>query len=356
MANHTANNKKKIRVLVVDDSALVRKIITTGLARDPAIEVVGAARDPYAARDILVAERPDVITLDVEMPKMDGVTFLKKFMPVMPTPTIIVSSLTDRGKKITIEALEAGAVDVVLKPKLGLAAGLPVMMGDLAERVKSAARIDVSRYARQQSTPPPVAVSSHSLHETTDRVIAIGASAGGVAALARIVPMFPAATPGIVIVQHMPAGFTASFAERLNTLSPMQVKEAADGDRIRPGRVLMGPGGDRHMEVRRVGGEYRVTLHRAAKVSGHCPSVDVLFHSVAKHVGRNAVAAILTGMGADGADGLLAIRQTGGRTIAQNKQTCVVFGMPKAAWERDAAERMLPLDEIPGFLLRMLKH
>ncbi|HMR67125.1 MAG TPA: response regulator, partial [Anaerolineae bacterium] len=197
---------KKIRVLVVDDSALVRKILTSGLGSDPQIEVIGAARDPYMARDILVDKRPDVITLDIEMPRMDGVTFLKKFMPVCPTPTVVVSSLTERGKKITIEAMEAGAVDVVLKPKIGLVNGMPEMMGDLIERVKAASRVDVRRYAKVNSKPtpaerPPVVNYSKALHETTDRVIAIGASAGGVAALARIIPMFPAAAPGIVIVQ-----------------------------------------------------------------------------------------------------------------------------------------------------------
>lgn len=350
---------KKIKVLVVDDSALVRKMLTLGLSRDPAIEVIGAARDPYAARDIMVENPPDVITLDVEMPNMDGVSFLKRYMPVIPTPTVIVSSLTEQGKKITIEALEAGAVDVVLKPKLGLVDGLPLMMSDLIARVKAAARVDVSRFAQTQPAlhePPVTPVTmSKALHETTDRVIAIGASAGGVAALARIIPMFPAAAPGIMIVQHMPAGFTTSFAARLDSLSAMQVKEAESGDRIRPGLVLMGPGGDRHMEVRRSGGEYRVVLVDGPKVSGHCPSVNTLFHSVARQVGRNAVAALLTGMGDDGAEGLLAIRQAGGRTFAQDQQTCVVFGMPQVAWKIGAAENLVPLDEVPKYLLSALR-
>lgn len=351
---------RKIKVLVVDDSALVRKILTLGLNRDPGLEVIGAARDPYAARDIMVENRPDVITLDVEMPNMDGVSFLRKYMPVMPIPTVIVSSLTEQGKKITIEALEAGAVDVVLKPKLGVVDQLPLMMDDLIARVKAAARVDVSRFA--QTYPPlselPVApvTMSKAMHETTDRVIAIGASAGGVAALVRIIPMFPAAAPGIVIVQHMPAGFTTSFAARLDNLSAMQVKEAEPNDRVRPGLVLMGPGGDRQMEVRRSGGEYRVNLVEGPKVSGHCPSVNVLFHSVARQVGRNAVAALLTGMGDDGAEGLLAIRQAGGRTFAQDQQSCVVFGMPQVAWKIGAAEKLLPLDEVPKYLLGALGY
>ena len=349
--------KKKIRVLVVDDSALARKILVDGLSKDPGIEVIGTARDPYVARDILVKERPDVITLDVEMPKMDGVTFLKKYMPVIPTPTVMVSALTERGRWITIEALEAGAVDVVVKPRIGVVDEFPAMMDDLRERVKAAAAVDVSRYARLQprARKPMVPVETNgALHETTDRVIAIGASAGGVAALVRIIPAFPPAAPGIVIVQHMPADFTTSFAERLNNLSAMQVKEAQHGDRVRPGLVLLAPGGEHHMEVRRSGGEYRVVLTEGEKVSGHKPSVDVLFHSVARHVGRNAAAVVLTGMGSDGAEGLLAIRQAGGRTLAQDEQTSVVFGMPRAAWEKGAAEMQVPLDKIPAHLLKAL--
>lgn len=350
---------KKIRVLIVDDSALVRKLLTMGLNQDPYLEVIGAARDPFSAQEILKKDRPDVITLDVEMPGMDGVTFLKQYMPVQPIPTVIVSSLTEQGKQITLDALSAGAVDVVLKPKVGLVDGLPALMGDLAERVKAAASVDVSRYARLKLPAgavktPPVITETH-LGKTTDLVIAIGASAGGVGALDRIIPMFPPAAPGIVIVQHMPAGFTTSFAARLNSMSAIQVKEAEDGDRIRPGLALMGPGGDRHMEVYRSGGEYRVQLRAGEKVSGHCPSVDVLFHSVARHVGSNAAAALLTGMGADGAEGLLAIRQANGRTFAQNEETCVVFGMPRVAWEKGAAEHLLALDDIPARLLHALK-
>ncbi|MCP4543558.1 MAG: chemotaxis response regulator protein-glutamate methylesterase [Chloroflexi bacterium] len=349
---------KKIRVLVVDDSALARKILVNGLSRDPDIEVIGTARDPYVARDILLKERPDVITLDVEMPRMDGVTFLKKYMAVIPTPTVMISALTEQGKRVTIEALEAGAVDVVLKPRIGVVDEFPTMMDDVRERVKAAARVDVSRYARSRPKmrrPISPIAPSEAMEETTDRVIAMGASAGGVAALTRVIPAFPPAAPGIVIVQHMPAGFTTSFSERLNNLSPMQVKEARTGDRVRPGLVLIAPGGERHMEVRRSGGEYRVRLREGDKVSGHVPSVDVLLHSVAQHVGRNAAAVILTGMGSDGADGLLAIRQAGGRTFSQDERTSVVFGMPRAAWERGGAERRVPLDKVPMRLLEALK-
>ncbi len=345
--------EKKIRVLIVDDSALVRKILSDGLSKDPCIEVVGTAPDPYRARDILVMERPDVITLDVEMPKMDGVTFLRKYMAVYPTPTVMVSSLTARGKKITIEALEAGAVDVVTKPETGVADELPRMLDLLREKVKAAASVRV-RKRSADGAPARVATvrGSRALEESTDKVIAIGASTGGTEALARILPAFPPATPGIVVVQHMPAGFTASFASRLNTLCAMEVKEAEGGERIRPGLILVAPGGERHMLIRRSGGQYLAVLESGEKVSGHRPSVDVLFKSVASHAGGNAVAALLTGMGRDGAEGLLEIRKAGGRTFAQDQATSVVFGMPRAGWENGGAEKLLPLEDVPENIIR----
>lgn len=344
----------KIRVLVIDDSALARKILVDGLSKDPLIEVIGAARDPYVAFDLIVKHRPDVITLDIEMPGMDGVTFLKKFMPLYPTPTVVVSSLTEHGKQITLDALEAGALDIVTKPRVGIVDGLPALMGDLCARVKAAARAPMCR--RPAASLPPEAhlapiSESEALQETTDRVIVIGSSAGGVSALSRILPAFPAASPGIVIVQHMPAGFTTGFAQRLDSLSAMQVREAQDGDRVHSGLVLLAPGGDRHLEVRRSGGEYRVMLLPGPKVTSHQPSVDVLFRSVARQVGRNAAAALLTGMGEDGAAGLLAVRMAGGHTLCQDEATSVVWGMPGTAWKMGAAEVMLPLDEIPGRLL-----
>lgn len=252
------NQAKKIRVLIVDDSALARKLIATGLSQDPQIQVIGVANDPASAWDMLVTQQPDVVTLDVEMPGMDGVTFLKKYMAEHPIPTVMVSSLTERGKKITLDALEAGAVDIVTKPRIGVVDGLPALMDNLCERVRHAARVNVHRFAQKQiqnhKPQTPITV----LNETTDRVIAMGASAGGVAALTRIIPAFPPASPGIVVVLHMPAGFTASFAERLDQLAPMQVREAQDGDRIRQGLVLLAPGGDRQMQVRRWGGQYRI--------------------------------------------------------------------------------------------------
>jgi two-component system chemotaxis response regulator CheB len=359
---------RKVRVLVIDDSALARKILVEGLSKDPQIEVVGAARDPFIAFDLLVKLQPDVITLDVEMPGMDGVTLLRKIMQERPTPAVMVSSLTEQGKQITLDALEAGAVDFVAKPRVGVVDGLPALMGDICARVKAASR------ARLRHTPaatPPALVSmtaaaspagarlpqtpmSEALNETTDRIIALGTSAGGVAALARILPAFPAASPGMVIVQHMPAGFTAGFAQRLDSLSAMEVREAKDGDRIRPGLALLAPGGDRHLEVHRSGGEYRAALVVGPKVSGHQPSVDALFRSIARQAGSNTAAALLTGMGEDGAAGLLAIRTAGGRTLCQDEATSVVWGMPGAAWKLAAAEAMLPLDEIPGRLLAMI--
>ena len=341
---------RKVRVLVVDNSALVRKILTMGLSKDPQIEVIGQASDPYRARDLMVELHPDVITLDVEMPRMDGVTFLKRFMPVLPIPTVVISSLTQAGKRITLEALEAGAVDVLAKPAVGITDGLPVMLDDICLRVKAAALVRVGHLVRKDQITHVEPISA-TLGETTDRVIAIGASTGGVPALAEILPAFPADGPGVLIVQHMPAGFTATFAERLNDACRMQVKEAEEGDRVLPGRILIAPGSYRHMSLVRSGGEYRLTLSEGAPVNYSRPSVDVLFESVARHAGGNAAAALLTGMGKDGAAGLLEIRRAGGHTFAQDEDSCAVFGMPRAAQELGAAERMLPLGQIPSALV-----
>ncbi len=337
---------KKIRVLCVDDSALVRSILRAGLSADPEIEVIATARDPYEARDVLVRDQPDVMTLDVEMPRMDGVTFLRKFMAVLPTPTIVLSSLTSRGAKLSIEALEAGAVDVLAKPSAGVAGGLDSMMVELRRRVKTAARARVTTRATEIAP-----VNESALAESTDRVIALGASTGGVAALSRILPAFPRGTPGIVIVQHMPAGFTRDFAERLSTMCAMSVREAVDGDRVMLGQILVAPGGNRHLEVRRFGGEYRVKLVEGPPVSGHVPSVDHFFSSIAKYVGSNAIGCLLTGMGEDGARGLLQMRLAQGRTFAQDEASSAVWGMPAAAAQLGAAEALVPLHEIPVALL-----
>ncbi len=345
---------RPVRVLIVDDSALVRKLLSLGLRRDPGIEVVGLAGDPYRARDLLVELEPDVMTLDVEMPRMDGVTFLRRFMPVKPTPTVVISSLTQEGKRITLEALEAGAVDVVAKPVIGLVDGMPPMLEDICRRVKAAANIDVRRFLGRRPLAPVAARVA--LDETSDRLIAIGASTGGVEALSRILPAFPADAPGIVVVQHMPMGFTANFADRLNSLCRMRVKEAEEGDRILPGRILVAPGGHLHTHVVRSGGQYRIALKEGDPVNYSRPAVDELFRSVAREAGRNACAALLTGMGRDGAAGLLAIRLAGGRTLAQDEATSVVFGMPQAAQQLGAPEQVVPLDRIPAVLVGFNAH
>jgi len=335
---------KKVRVLIVDDSSLVREILSQGLGADPGIEVVGTAADPYQARDLIVTLRPEVMTLDVEMPRMDGVEFLRRLMPQYPLPVVMVSSLTERGKQITLDALEAGAVDIVAKPKADVARGLSAMMGELRAKVKSAATANVSRYKQARPAPGPKLVQ-RSLTESTDKVIAIGASTGGTEAIKEVITRFPATSPGTVIVQHMPAGFTKIFSERLNSLCAMEVKEAEDGDRVRPGRVLVAPGG-MHLSIQRSGGLYLAVVRPGPLVNGHCPAVEVLFDSVATQVGRNAVGVMLTGMGADGADAMRRMREAGARCFAQDEATSVVFGMPKEAHARGGAERLVPLDRM----------
>lgn len=345
---------KKIKVLVIDDSALVRDILTRGLAMDPEIQVVGTASDPYVARDKIVQLKPDVLTLDVEMPRMDGVEFLRRLMSQYPLPVVMVSALTKKGAAITLAALEAGAVDVVTKPGIDIARGLSAMIGELQIKVKAAGAMNVSSWKTgRKSLSKPAKVNHQALSESTDKVIAIGASTGGVQAIRRIIQCFPSSMPGIVIVQHMPAGFTKHFAESLNDICSMEVREAKAGDRVMPGRVLIAPGGY-HMRVRRSGGIYMVECERGENVCGHCPSVEVLFQSVAKYVGPNAIGVMLTGMGSDGSDGMLAMRKAGARTIAQNEATCVVFGMPKVAYEKGGVEFLTPLDSIPDSISAML--
>lgn len=345
-----------IRVLVVDDSALIRKILVDGLSRNPKIQVIGTARDPYLARDILVRERPDVVLLDIEMPRMDGLTLLRRYMPVIPTPTIVLSALTREGKQISTDALLAGAVGVMAKPR-GIVDHLPAMIEEISEKILAAAEVQLSGLSPVRREKAPIErLESRALEESTDKVIALGASTGGVEALARILPKFPVNSPGIVLVEHMPAGFTAPFAKRLDQTTGLSVKEAEDGDRILPGKVLLAPGGEQNLVVFRSGGEYRVRLIPAIAKQRHTPSVDILFHSVAREVGRNAVAALLTGMGSDGAQGLRAIRDSGGRTFAQDEKTSVVFGMPQAAYRLGAAEKLVPLEEIPRTLISALRE
>ncbi len=347
--------KNRIRVLIVDDSSLVRNILTEGLSRDPGIEVVGAAPDPYFARDMIVKLQPHVMTLDVEMPKMDGVDFLKRLMPQFPIPVVMVSSLTQKGKKITIEALEAGAVDFVSKPSTDLARGLQGMMTELCTKIKIASTANVSHWKnRRQVLPTESKITApKALAESTDKIIAIGASTGGTEAIKTVINSFPPTTPGVVIVQHMPAGFTKMFAERLNTTCSMQVKEAETGDRIMTGRVLIAPG-EHHLTITRSGGIYKAVCQPGPKVCGHCPSVEVMMNSAAEHVGANAVGVMLTGMGADGADAMLAMRKAGARTLAQDEKSCVVFGMPNEAYKRGGAEQLVPLDMIAKNVIQLL--
>lgn len=328
---------KPVRVLVVDDSALVRAVLSQGLALDPGIEVVGTASDPFVARDRIVQLRPDVLTLDVEMPRMDGVEFLRRLMPQFPLPVLMVSALTERGAQITMEALEAGAVDFVTKPSADVQRGLQEMLGELREKVKAVARADVGHWRTGAAKPAPRPVATRALAVTTDKLIAVGASTGGTVAVKSLLSSFPVDMPGTVVVQHMPAGFTRLFAETLDASCAMTVREAREGDRVLPGLVLVAPG-DHHLRVVRSGGTYLVKLDATDKVNGHRPSVDVLFHSVARDVAANATGVILTGMGGDGAKGLLAMRQAGARTLGQDERSCIVYGMPKVAHELGAVE------------------
>lgn len=336
-----------IRVLVVDDSAVVRKVLTQELNKEPDIEVVGAAMDPYVAREMLVKLDPDVLTLDLEMPRMDGLTFLQKLMRHYPKPVVVVSSLTPANSPTALRALELGAVEVISKP--GSAYTVPEVAGHLARAIRAAARAKLHVQQRAAEAPAPVETAKL-LQTTTHKLVAIGASTGGTRAIEDILRRMPANIPGTVIVQHMPKNFTRPFAERLDGLCRMEVREAKAGDAVVPGVVLIAPG-DRHMRLRRSGARYFVTLHEDPPVHFQRPAVDPLFESVAEVAGANAVGVILTGMGRDGAAGLLKMKEAGAHTIAQDEKTSVVWGMPGAAVELGAAEEVLPLDRIPKAIL-----
>jgi len=342
---------ERIRVVVIDDSAFCRRVITDVLSSDPGIEVVGAGRDPYAARELIRAHAPDVLTLDLEMPGMDGLTFLRILMRDRPMPVVVVSSLTERGAEATLSAMEAGAVDVVTKPKLDLARGLPALSSELVAKVRAAA----SARVRARGPRPAIeraAWRRPTIGRTTDRVIAIGGSTGGVEAIRVVLEGFPPDTPGVVVAQHMPAGFTRSWARRCDQVCAVRVKEAEDGDRLLEGHVLIAPG-DHHLRLVRDGAHYRVTVTQDPLVNLHRPSVDVLFDSVARAAGPSAVGALLTGMGKDGARGLLAMRRAGASTIAQDEATSVVFGMPREAIALGGASEVRPLEAIAPGLLRL---
>jgi two-component system, chemotaxis family, protein-glutamate methylesterase/glutaminase len=338
------------RVLIVDDSALVRAVLKRILSEDPDLEVVGAARDPYDARDKIKALKPDVITLDVEMPRMDGITFLRALMAQRPTPVVMVSSLTQIGVQVTLDALDAGAIDFVAKPASDISRGLAEMADDLREKVHVALRSSVvPRLAVAAATVAKTATR----FTTSQRILAIGASTGGPTALREVLDRLPATSPGVVVVQHMPPGFTSSFAARCDTTCRLHVREAHDGDEIADGVVHIAPGG-LHMRVVRDGARYRIALSDDALVRRHRPSVDVLFESLAKTAGRAASAALLTGMGDDGARGMLAMREAGSHTVAQDAETSLVFGMPKEAIKLGAAQRVLPLTAIADALIDAL--
>jgi len=345
----------KVRVLVVDDSASVRQTMVDVLSADPGIEVIGVAPDPFVAARRIAEDVPDVITLDVEMPRMDGITFLRKIMSQRPIPVVMCSSLTEAGSETLMQALEAGAVDVILKPRIAAADHLAEVGDRIRDVVKAAARARLgarkptarrldpgTKLTADAVLPPP---SGAAMARTTEMVVCLGASTGGTEALRHVLEDLPANAPGIVVVQHMPAGFTAAFAKRLNGLCEVEVKEAQHGDPVLRGHVLIAPG-DKHMLLERQGARYVVAIKDGPPVSRHRPSVDVLFRSAARAAGRNAMGVIMTGMGDDGARGLLEMKEAGAFTVAQDEATSIVFGMPKEAIARGAAGKIAPLDHI----------
>ena len=340
----------KIKVLVVDDSAVVRQVLMAQLQADPDIEMIGAAADPLLAMTRMQAQWPDVIVLDIEMPRMDGITFLKKIMAERPTPVVICSTLTEKGTETAMAALSAGAVSIITKPKIGLKQFLNDVSDDLISAVKAAARANVRRLQvapklTADAVLPAADARSSALLRTTDRVVALGTSTGGTQALEVVLRALPRMSPGIVIVQHMPEHFTAAFADRLNGLCQIEVREARHNDRVMAGRALIAPGG-KHMLLRRNGAQYHVEVVDGPLVNRHRPSVDVLFRSVAKCAGANALGVIMTGMGDDGAAGLLEMRKAGAQTVGQDEASCVVYGMPKEAVKRGAVAKVVPLDAI----------
>lgn len=340
-----------IKVLIIDDSAMIRKVFEQELSKDPDIEVVGTAPDPFVGRDKIVYLKPDVITLDIEMPRMDGLTFLGKLMTYYPLPVVVVSSLAKKGGDVALKAMELGAVEVLSKP--GTAYSVGDMSEQLIEKVKAAAKVKVfknpaSIVSSQQQNSALVTASM--AVKTTNKIIAIGASTGGTDALREVISMLPANSPPVVVVQHMPQNFTKAFADRLNQICQVQVKEAVDGEYLSTGKVLIAPG-NQHMEIRRSGINYYVTLFDGPMMFHQRPAVEILFNSVAKYAGQNAVGAILTGMGKDGAQGLLNMRKAGASTVAQDEKTCIVFGMPKEAIDIGAAQVIKPLGQIAQTVL-----
>lgn len=340
----------KLRILVVDDSALVRNVLSEILGQAGDLEVVGTAGDPYEAREKIKALNPDVLTLDVEMPRMDGITFLRNLMRLRPMPVVMVSSLTQEGAEETMEALSLGAVDFVAKPALDVASQLEGYADELIDKVRVAARARPRALGEPGTAGRAAGRANAGRLKTTERIIAMGASTGGTTALQEVLEALPSNAPGVVITQHIPGGFSGAFAERVNHLSPLTVMEATDGQRILPGHAYVAPGG-LHLRVARDGARYVCRLGDDPPVNRHRPSVDVLFHSVAREVGGNAVGALLTGMGRDGAEGLAAMKEAGAPTLAQDEATSVVWGMPGEAVQLGAAERVVALPEIAQAVL-----
>jgi len=352
----------KTRVVVVDDSALVRSLLSEMINRQPDMECVGAASDPYVAREMIRNLDPDVITLDIEMPRMDGIDFLAKLMRLRPMPVVMVSTLTERGADVTLKALELGAIDFVSKPKVGVADGLRQLQNDITEKVRIAAKARVHRLPAASPNAPPPAQGTTSTTTpptslgrlSTEKIIFIGASTGGTEATKEVLMALPADCPAVVITQHMPPGFTRSYAARLDGLCRISVKEATDGERILPGHAYIAPGG-LHLSVERSGANYVARVQDGEPVNRHKPSVEVLFKSAARTAGRNAVAIMLTGMGGDGAKAMREMRDAGAYTIAQDEATCVVFGMPREAIAAGAVQEVLPLNKVATHLMDHLR-
>lgn len=344
---------QKIRVLCVDDSALVRGLMTEIINSQPDMEVVATAPDPLVARELIKRHNPDVLTLDVEMPRMDGLDFLEKLMRLRPMPVVMVSSLTERGGEITLRALELGAIDFVTKPKLGIGDGLLEYTEIIADKIRAASRAKLRAPAPHAPAAAPAPALRRPL-SSSEKLVIVGASTGGTEAIREVLQPLPPDSPAILITQHMPAGFTRSFAQRLDALCAVTVREAVHGERVLPGHVYLAPGGDTHMRLGRSGANYVIELDASEPVNRHRPSVDVLFNSAAVAAGKNAIGVILTGMGKDGAAGMLAMRRAGAHTIAQDEASCVVFGMPREAIAIGAAEEVVSLSAMSERILTRL--
>jgi two-component system chemotaxis response regulator CheB len=348
----------KIRVLIIDDSALIRSLLTEIISKQVDLEVVGAAPDPLVAREMIRALNPDVLTLDVEMPRMDGLDFLEKLMRLRPTPVVMVSTLTERGADITLRALELGAIDFVSKPKLGIATGMQQLSTEICDKIRVAAKARLHRHvAARPAVEAAVdkAAPAHYSRMSTEKVVAIGSSTGGTEAIREVLTRLPPDFPGVLITQHMPPGFTRSFATRMNSLSRIAVSEAREGERVLPGHAYIAPG-DHHMRLAKSGSNYVIALDDGEPVNRHRPSVEVLFQSVAAVAGANALGVMLTGMGKDGAQAMVAMREAGSFNIAQDEASCVVFGMPREAIALGAVHEVLPVTQIAERLIQELAH